>query len=45
VAFFLVADRLAEAMSLYSHVAKKNDILDGVVDVVAGESPRARSGD
>ncbi|HKT05171.1 MAG TPA: TetR/AcrR family transcriptional regulator C-terminal domain-containing protein, partial [Rugosimonospora sp.] len=27
----------AEAMSLYHHVAKKEDILDGIVEVVAGE--------
>ena len=27
----------AEAMSLYHHVARKEDILDGVVDVIAGE--------
>jgi AcrR family transcriptional regulator len=27
----------AEAMSLYYHVAKKEDILDGLVDVVAGQ--------
>ncbi|MEU7742746.1 TetR/AcrR family transcriptional regulator C-terminal domain-containing protein [Nonomuraea sp. NPDC049158] len=27
----------AEAMSLYYHVAKKEDVLDGVVDVIAGE--------
>jgi AcrR family transcriptional regulator len=27
----------AEAMSLYYHVAKKNDVLDGVVDVIARE--------
>ncbi|WP_410676280.1 TetR/AcrR family transcriptional regulator [Amycolatopsis sp. cmx-4-68] len=27
----------AEAMSLYYHVAKKEDVLDGIVDVVAGE--------
>jgi AcrR family transcriptional regulator len=26
-----------EAMSLYSHVANKEDILDGIVDLVAGE--------
>jgi AcrR family transcriptional regulator len=26
-----------EAMSLYNHVSNKNDILDGVVEVVAGE--------
>jgi AcrR family transcriptional regulator len=33
-----LADALgAEAMSLYYHVAKKEDILDGVVDVVAQE--------
>ena len=27
----------AEAMSLYYHVAKKNDVLDGVADVIAAE--------
>ena len=27
----------AEAMSLYRHVANKDDILDGIVDIVAGE--------
>jgi AcrR family transcriptional regulator len=27
----------AEAMSLYYHVAKKEDVLDGLVDVIAGE--------
>ena len=27
----------AEAMSLYYHVAKKEDVLDGIVDVVAQE--------
>jgi AcrR family transcriptional regulator len=33
-----LADELsAEAMSLYHHVAGKEDILDGVVDVIAGE--------
>jgi AcrR family transcriptional regulator len=33
-----LADELgAEAMSLYYHVAKKDDILDGLVDVIAGE--------
>ena len=33
-----LADELgAEAMSLYHHVAGKDDILDGVVDVIAGE--------
>jgi AcrR family transcriptional regulator len=33
-----VAEELgAEAMSLYYHVAKKEDILDGLVDVIAGE--------
>lgn len=33
-----LADELgAEAMSLYYHVAKKEDVLDGIVDVVAGE--------
>jgi len=26
-----------EAMSLYNHVANKNDVLDGMVDAVAGE--------
>jgi len=33
-----IADELgAEAMSLYYHVAKKEDILDGLVDVIARE--------
>jgi AcrR family transcriptional regulator len=33
-----LADELgAEAMSLYYHVAKKEDVLDGVVDVIATE--------
>ena len=33
-----LADELgAEAMSLYYHVARKEDILEGVVDVIAGE--------
>lgn len=33
-----LADELgAEAMSLYYHVAKKEDVLDGLVDVVASE--------
>jgi AcrR family transcriptional regulator len=33
-----LADRLgAEAMSLYYHVANKNDLLDGIVDMVAQE--------
>ncbi|WP_329056014.1 TetR/AcrR family transcriptional regulator C-terminal domain-containing protein [Amycolatopsis sp. NBC_01488] len=33
-----LADELgAEAMSLYYHVAKKEDVLDGIVDVVAEE--------
>ena len=33
-----VGDELgAEAMSLYHHVANKNDLLDGVVDLVAEE--------
>ncbi|MEV7037108.1 TetR/AcrR family transcriptional regulator C-terminal domain-containing protein [Amycolatopsis sp. NPDC051061] len=33
-----LADELgAEAMSLYYHVAKKEDVLDGIVDVVAQE--------
>ncbi|MBT2235310.1 TetR/AcrR family transcriptional regulator C-terminal domain-containing protein [Nonomuraea sp. NEAU-A123] len=27
----------AEAMSLYYHVAKKEDVLDGIVEVIAGE--------
>ena len=30
-------DLAAEAMSLYHHVANKNDLLDGVVDLVAEE--------
>jgi AcrR family transcriptional regulator len=33
----LADDLGAEAMSLYHHVAGKDDILDGVVDVIAGE--------
>jgi AcrR family transcriptional regulator len=33
----LAEDLDAEAMSLYYHVANKEDLLDGVVDVVAGE--------
>lgn len=40
-----VAHRLgAEAMSLYRHVANKEDLLDGMVDVVFGEieAPRGR---
>lgn len=33
-----LADELgAEAMSLYYHVANKEDILDGMIDVIAGE--------
>src|SRR6516164_2041258 len=33
-----LADELgAEAMSLYYHVSKKEDILDGLVDVIARE--------
>src|SRR5215510_11683283 len=33
-----VAEELgAEAMSLYYHVARKEDILDGLVDVIASE--------
>lgn len=36
-----------EAMSLYNHVANKDDLLDGIVDVVAAEfeSPGAIEGD
>jgi AcrR family transcriptional regulator len=34
-----------EAMSLYSHVANKNDILDGMVDVVASEFDLPSKGD
>ncbi len=34
-----------EAMSLYNHVANKDDVLDGVLDLVLGESePPARAG-
>ncbi|MFJ7216175.1 TetR/AcrR family transcriptional regulator C-terminal domain-containing protein [Amycolatopsis sp. NPDC098790] len=33
----LAEDLGAEAMSLYYHVAKKEDVLDGIVDVVAQE--------
>jgi len=34
-----------EAMSLYNHVANKDDLLDGIVDMVAGEfeSPRVET--
>jgi AcrR family transcriptional regulator len=32
-----------EAMSLYNHVANKNDILDGMVDLVVGEIAIPRS--
>jgi AcrR family transcriptional regulator len=40
-----LADELgAEAMSLYHHVAGKEDILDGVVDVIAGEINEAVEG-
>ena len=41
-----VGDKLhVEAMSLYNHVANKNDMLDGIVDVVFGEIslPAARA--
>ena len=36
-----------EAMSLYNHVSNKDDLLDGIVDVVAGgfADPRAVEGD
>jgi AcrR family transcriptional regulator len=34
----------AEAMSLYYHVAKKEDVLDGIVDVVAQEINEAVAG-
>ena len=36
-----------EAMSLYNHVANKDDLLDGIVDVVTAEfeDPRAIDGD
>lgn len=33
-----------EAMSLYNHVSNKDDILDGIVDVVAGEVEVPSSG-
>ncbi|MGW5718321.1 TetR/AcrR family transcriptional regulator C-terminal domain-containing protein [Amycolatopsis sp. NPDC003865] len=40
-----LADELdAEAMSLYYHVAKKEDLLDGIVDVVAQEINEAVAG-
>jgi AcrR family transcriptional regulator len=32
-----------EAMSLYNHVANKDDLLDGMIDVVFGEIPLARA--
>ena len=34
-----------EAMSLYNHVANKNDILDGIVDLVVGEIELPSAGD
>ena len=34
-----------EAMSLYKHVANKDAILDGIVDLVVGEIARPRPGD
>ncbi len=34
-----------EAMSLYNHVANKDDILDGIVDVVVGEIEVPAGGD
>jgi AcrR family transcriptional regulator len=40
-----LADELgAEAMSLYYHVARKEDILEGIVDVIAGEINAAVAG-
>lgn len=33
-----------EAMSLYNHVANKNDILDGIVEIVASEIELASTG-
>src|SRR5215471_15593828 len=32
-----------EAMSLYNHVANKDDLLDGMIDVVFSEIPLARA--
>jgi AcrR family transcriptional regulator len=34
-----------EAMSLYNHVAKKEDVLDGIVDLIVGEIDAAPDGD
>src|SRR5882724_3959577 len=35
-----------EAMSLYNHVANKDDVLDGILDLVLGESePPSPAGD
>ena len=35
-----------EAMSLYNHVANKDDVLDGILDLVLGESePPSPTGD
>src|SRR5947199_10852002 len=35
-----------EAMSLYNHVANKDDVLDGILDLVLDESePPSRAGD
>lgn len=34
-----------EAMSLYNHVAKKSDILDGALDIVVSEFPMQSTGD
>src|ERR1700750_3043405 len=35
-----------EAMSLYNHVAKKDDLLDGMIDIVFGEiDPPTPGGD
>src|SRR5262245_46215814 len=33
-----------EAMALYRHVRDKNDLLDGVVDLIVAEIPRAPAG-
>ena len=43
----LGAELDVEAMSLYNHVSNKDDLLDGIVDVVAGdfESPAEVAGD
>ena len=43
----LGAELGVEAMSLYNHVADKDDLLDGLVDLVVSEfdSPRAAQGE